>query len=80
MPMSANETLISSRDIRAITLDAVLPSHRGIWVGGTGNVAVTLQNGAVITISGVQAGTLLPLEAVKVNTTNTTATNLLLWC
>jgi hypothetical protein len=78
--MSANETVISSRNIATITLDAILPSHRGIWVGGAGNLAVTLADGRTVTINGIQAGTLLPLEATKVNTSGTTATNLLLWC
>lgn len=49
---------------------------RGLWVGGAGNVAVVFPDGAVCTYVGVAAGTLLPVAAVRVNATNTTATNI----
>lgn len=57
---------------------ADLPSIcRGIWVGGAGNLAVTLsESGENITFTGVPAGTLLPLEVKRVYATGTTATNL----
>lgn len=48
---------------------------RALWIGGAGNVAVIAQDDtAAVTISGVPAGTLLPISAKKVMATNTTAT------
>ena len=49
---------------------------RGIYVGGTGNVAAVTEGGTAVTFSSVPAGTILPVRAVRVNSTSTTATNL----
>lgn len=38
----------------------------GLWVGGAGNVSVTMQNGANAQFQGVAAGTLLPIRYTKV--------------
>lgn len=46
----------------------------GIYVGGAGNVAAVFKDGTAITFTGVPAGTILPVRAVRVNSTNTTAT------
>ena len=51
---------------------------RYIYVGGAGNVAVKLANDtAAITFVAVPVGTVLPVMAIKVMATGTTATNLL---
>ncbi len=51
---------------------------RGLWVGGAGNVAVILSvGGASVTFLNVPSGTLLPIQAVRVLSTGTTATNIL---
>lgn len=48
---------------------------RGLWVGGAGNVRVTMVGDAGdVIISGVAAGTLLPISVTAVLSTNTTAT------
>lgn len=49
---------------------------RALYVGGSGNVALTLLSGATLTFTGVAGGTLLPLRAKAVKATGTTATNL----
>lgn len=49
---------------------------RGIYVGGAGDVVVVFANGDVVTFAGVAAGSILPVYAVRVNSTNTTATNM----
>ncbi len=51
-----------------------------LYVGGAGDVAVTMASGAVVTFVGVPAGTILPIEVSKVMSTNTSATTILrLW-
>jgi hypothetical protein len=63
-------------------LSAITPSDTtvfaptgGIWVGGTGDVAVLGANDTVpVVFSAVPAGTLLPVCATKVMATGTTAT------
>lgn len=54
-----------------------LPATRGIWVGGAGNLAVIFAGDTTaVTLVGVAAGTLLPIQVTKVMSTNTTATNI----
>lgn len=53
---------------------------RGIWVGGAGNISVEMVDTGTVVFSGVQAGTILPLRVSRVNSTSTTASNLVaLW-
>lgn len=47
---------------------------RGLYVGGTGDIAVTMEGGGVVTFVSVLAGSILPLRCTKVMSTNTTAT------
>ena len=47
-----------------------------IYVGGTGDVVVVFADDTAITFSSVPAGTILPVEAIRVNSTSTTATNM----
>jgi len=47
---------------------------RAVWVGGAGAVKVTLAGGDTVTLSGVTAGTLLPLRVTRVFSTGTDAT------
>ena len=49
---------------------------RGIYVGGAGDVVVVNMDGTTATFSSVPAGTVLPVKARRVNSTNTTATNM----
>lgn len=46
---------------------------RAIYVGSAGDVAVVLISGDVLTFAGVPAGTLLPVRAIRVKATGTTA-------
>ena len=49
----------------------------GIYVGVTGNVAVVFVGASTaVVFTGVPAGTILPVRARRVNSTNTTATNM----
>lgn len=49
---------------------------RGIYVGGGGDVKVTTSSGDVVTFKGVPGGTLLPVIAIRVWSTGTTADSL----
>ena len=76
---TANEHLISSTDILVVTPGATdLPAHKAIWVGAAGSINVTLLNGNTVTITGVLAGTLLPIQVKRI--TGGTAGSMLLWC
>lgn len=48
---------------------------RAIYVGGAGNF-VAIVDGAAITFNGALAGNIYPIQATRINSTNTTATNL----
>ena len=51
---------------------------RGLYIGGIGNVVVKCgrDDSTVITFTAVPAGTILPVNAWRVNLTSTTATNI----
>jgi hypothetical protein len=49
---------------------------RSIYVGGAGDVAAVTQGGTAVTFSSVPAGTTLPIRAIRINSTLTTATNM----
>lgn len=55
----------------------LLPQTRGIYVGGTGDVAVKMADGGTVTFSAVPVGTILPIQVTQVLSTNTTATLML---
>jgi len=49
---------------------------RGIYVGTRGNVVAVTIAGTAITFVDVPAGAILPIKAIRVNSTSTTASNL----
>jgi hypothetical protein len=66
------------------TVNITCPAGRivtdAIYVGGTGNIVWVLATGDTVTLDGAVAGTILPIMALRVNSTSTTATNLVgLW-
>lgn len=50
-------------------------SCRGVFVGGAGNLAVTMLDGSQVTLTGIAAGSVLRLCVVTFRQTGTTATN-----
>lgn len=48
----------------------------GIYVGGAGDASILMRSGNAVTFNGITAGTLLPLRVLRVNSTGTTATNI----
>ena len=68
-----------TRAVAITTSDTVaLPGGvcKAIYVGGAGNVVVLDAFGNTTTFNGATAGSTLPIGAVRVNATLTTATNL----
>lgn len=56
---------------------AMLPNAtRAIYVGGGGQLRVTLVSGDTVTLNGVLAGMIYPLRVAQVLATGTTATGL----
>lgn len=53
----------------------VIPATRGLGIGVTGNLAVRMANGDLITFTAVVAG-ILPVQVNKVLSTGTTATGI----
>jgi hypothetical protein len=51
---------------------AVYP--RGLYIGGAGNINVTMVGGETLVFTGLPAGALLPIRVSHVLATNTTAT------
>lgn len=72
------DATVSAYDAAAVTPgdSTALRPTRGLYVGGAGNVKVEMSLGNVVTFSSVAAGTLLPIQVVKVYSTDTTATNI----
>ena len=50
---------------------------RGIYVGVAGNIQINTLDGRTVIIVGAVAGSVLPIGAIRVWTTNTTASSLL---
>jgi hypothetical protein len=47
---------------------------KGVYVGGAGNLNVTLAGGQTVLFSGIPAGTILPIRCTHILSTSTTAT------
>lgn len=54
----------------------VLTTTRALFVGGAGNLSVVMSSGTTVTLTGVIAGSWIPLRVTKVKATGTTATNI----
>ena len=74
-------------DSPAITYAACTPSDssandhklsRAFFVGGDGNVAAVSYDNTAVTFTGCLAGQIYPISTVRINATNTTATNIVL--
>jgi len=50
---------------------------RAFWIGGAGNLALTMDDGSALTFTALPAGFLLPVQATVVKQTGTTATGVL---
>jgi len=50
---------------------------RGIYVGVGGDIVIVAKEGGALTYKNALAGTIIPVRATRVNSTSTTATNLI---
>lgn len=72
----ANNTVAAHGAAAVTASDAtVLPVTRGLYVGGTGNLAVRMADGMTITFNSVPVG-IFPIQVDQVLSTGTTATNI----
>lgn len=52
------------------------PPLDAIYIGGTGNLAVETLGGNIVTFATIAASTVLPIRAIRVMSTDTTATTI----
>ena len=57
--------------------DSTEVGFSGLYVGGTGNLAVKTMDGTTLTFANVPTGYVLALAVVRVMSTNTTATSII---
>lgn len=88
--MAAQDIFNANRDVSAPAgnFAAITPSDatdltfvtRAVYVGTGGNVVAVDAAGTAVTFSNVPDGSILPIRASRINSTSTTATNLVaLW-
>ena len=67
-----NAVLVSPNDEE--DLEAVT---RAVYVGGTGNMKVTMQDSGTVLFTGIPAGTVLPIRVKRIWSTTTNATTII---
>ena len=58
----------------SVNIGGPKPLTDAIYVGGTGDIVVVGANDVAVTFSGAVAGSIVPVQAKRVNSTSTTAT------
>ena len=79
-PFGATNATIPGQDGFAVTPSDVTnfdSMARALYVGTGGDVTLLTTKGTVLTFVSVQAGSVLPIMAVRVNLTNTTAQDII---
>lgn len=73
------DSTASARRAASVTLSdsTVIENTRALYIGTAGNLKVTLVEGGDVTFVGLGSGTVLPVQAVKVWSTGSTASNVL---
>ena len=73
------DATVSAYDASEIVLadDGALRPTRALYSGGSGNLKVDMALGSTVTFSNLLAGTILPVQVVRVYSTGTTATNII---
>jgi hypothetical protein len=68
------DATVSARRAAAVTFSdsTEIEATRALYIGASGNVAILLVDGGTVTFQGLNAGTILPVQAVRVLSTGTT--------
>ncbi len=74
--MSQGETKSATRWTSVTPSDSTITNYRAVWINNAGNLAVRDANGNDETFT-VTAGTLLPIQPIRILSTGTTATGIL---
>ena len=69
------DATVSAYDAKAVTLSdsTELAPTRALYIGGAGNLKVTMAYGTEVTFSGLSAGSILPIQVTKCFATGSTA-------
>ena len=78
---SAHATSLESPASSAVTItpsdeNDLVQVSRAVYVGGTGDLAVTMKDGSSTTFKNLIGGTVLAIRVAKVHSTGTTATHI----
>ncbi len=69
---TADQTVSAYNAVALTESDSVdIPTTRGVWVGGAGDLSVKMNGGNTVTFSAVPAGTLLPIQIIQFRTAST---------
>jgi len=78
--MAVGRAIAPSSDYFAVTTSDTVNFQNGpckaLYVGGAGNLVAVNELDVAITFTAVPAGTILPIQAKRVNSTSTTATSI----
>lgn len=76
--IKADDTVSARRAVGVSPSNAtIIQPTRALYVGDTGNVAVTMVDGGEATFASVPPGSILPVQVTKIWSTGTTASNIL---
>ena len=72
------DAIVSATRAAAVTLHDTntIENTRALYIGGAGNLKVTMNHGDAVTFNGLQAGTILPIQVTVCWTTGSTASNI----
>lgn len=77
--MAQSVRLIQNEGAQTVTPSDTAPLgflSTGIFVGTAGNLAVVMSDNTTVTLTGVTAGSFLPISVTQVKSTGTTASNI----
>lgn len=73
------DATVSGRRAAAVTLNdsTIIENTRALYIGGNGNLKVTMVEGGDVTFVGLSAGMILPVQVVKCWLTGSTVSNVI---
>jgi hypothetical protein len=74
--ITPSDTFVAVTPSDSTLIGTALGDTKGLYIGGGGNVTCIDCTGAAVTFTAVPVGTVLPVRTRRVNSTNTTATNI----